>query len=302
MQRAIVDVVVVGGGPAGLSATLVLARCGRQVLLCDSGHSRNAASPHLNGFLTRDGTDPDLLRGLGRSELSKYDTVRTWDDEVVDAQRTESGFTVTLSDLTMVPTRKLLLATGVLDEVPQVEGFNMLYGQSAFHCPYCDGWEWRDQPLMIYGKGERGEGLALELTAWSEDLVLCTDGPSHLSMDDRVRLAANGIIVNEDPIARFESKHGLLQFVHFANGNKLERRAMFFSCGERQGSDLAAKLGCDFTPKGTVETAGFEKTQVPGLYVAGDAARSVQLSIIAAGHGAEAAFAINTELLKEDLK
>ena len=154
---------------------------------------------------------------------------------------------------------------------------------------------------MIYGNGERGKSLALELTGWSDDILLCTDGPAQLTLDERARLVANGIVVNEIPITWLEGSDGLLAYVHLQDGQKLARRALFFNCGERQGSELPLKLGCTFTKKGAVETGRFEKTDVLGRYIAGDAARSVHLSMVAAAHGAEAAFAINTELLKENL-
>ena len=170
-----------------------------------------------------------------------------------------------------------------------------------FHCPYCDGWEVRDQPLAVYGKGEHGIGLALELTAWSRDLVLCTDGPSELSNDDLERLARHGVNIREEQVVRLEGTEGVLERIVFVNGDSLTRRALFFSTGEHQRSDLPAKLGCEFTDKGAVKTGECETTNVPGVYVAGDASRRVQLVIVAAAEGAEAAFAINTALLKEDL-
>jgi thioredoxin reductase len=197
--------------------------------------------------------------------------------------------------------RKLLLATGVSDQLPRIEGFQTFYGRSVFHCPYCDGWEVRDQPLAIYGSGEHGTGLALELTAWSGDLVLCTDGRARLARRDVDRLTGHGIGLREEPIARLEGRDGILERIVFTMGDALERRAMFFSTGAHQRSDLAARLGCAFTAKGAVQTGEYETTDVPGLYAAGDATRLVQLAIVAAAEGAEAAFAMNTAMLKEDL-
>jgi thioredoxin reductase len=295
------DAVIVGAGPAGLSAALILGRCRRRVLVCDGGHPRNAVSHALHGFLTRDGIEPAELRRVGREQLRRYPTVEVRDIEVVDAKCEHNGFAVTLSNETALSCRKLLLATGVSDELPRMEGFHTFYGRSVFHCPYCDGWEVRDQPLAICGSGEHGTGLALELTAWSADLVLCTDGAPRLARHEVDRLACHGIGLREEPIARLEGRDGILERIVFTTGDVLERRAMFFSTGVRQGSDLAARLGCAFTAKGAVETGEYEITNVPGLYVAGDATRLVQLAIVAAAEGAEAAFAMNTAMLKEDL-
>jgi thioredoxin reductase len=295
------DAVVVGAGPAGLSAALILGRCRRRVLVCDSGRPRNAVSHALHGFLTRDGIEPAELRRMGREQLRHYPTVEVRDIEVVDAKCEAHGFAVTLGNGTALSCRKLLLATGVKDLLPQIEGFQAFYGRSVFHCPYCDGWEVRDQPIAIYGSGEHGKGLALELTAWSADLVLCTNGAAGLDRHDVDRLAHHGIGLREEPIARLEGSDGILERIVFATGDVLERRAMFFSTGEHQGSNLAARLGCAFTPKGAVQTGDYEITNISGLYVAGDASRFVQLAIVAAAEGAAAAFAMNTAMLKEDL-
>lgn len=296
------DAIVVGAGPAGLNAALILGRCRRRVLVCDTGAPRNAASHALHGFLSRDGVPPGELLRLGREQLTRYETVTVRSVEVTDARTHDGGFEVSLGEGRLTHCRKLLLATGVTDVLPALDGFADLYGCSAFHCPYCDGWEVRDQPIAIYGKGERGLGLALELTAWSADLVLCTDGPSELSEEHRKRLRRHGITVREERIARLDGEQGLLSRIVFATGDSLPRRAVFFSTGERQRSALAARLGCRFTDKGAVDTGDYETTNVPGLYVAGDASRLVQLAIVAAAEGAEAAFAINTALLREDLR
>jgi thioredoxin reductase len=271
------------------------------VLVCDAGHPRNAASQALHGFITRDGIEPAKFLTLAREQLSPYETVELRQTEVTDARRLATGFEVTLSTGHRISARKLLLATGVVDDVPMIEGLADLYGRSVFHCPYCDGWERRDQPLAIYGRGENGSGLALELLLWSRDLVLCTDGPSELSDDDRQRLAHHQISLREDRIERLEGTDGALERIVFANGDSLARSAMFFSTGNRQSSNLAEKLGCEFTEQGCVDTGDYETTNVPGLYVAGDASRLVQFVIVAASEGAQAAVAINKELMKEDL-
>jgi thioredoxin reductase len=172
----------------------------------------------------------------------------------------------------------------------------------VFHCPYCDGWEVRDQAIAVYGRGSRGLGLLLELTAWSRDLVLCTDGASEIAAEDRARLERNGIAVREDRVTALEGRDGILERIVFASGEPLARRAMFFTTGQFQRSALANRLGCEFNDKGTVRTGKYESTHLPGLFVAGDASRAVQWVIVAAAEGAEAAFAINTDLIEADLR
>lgn len=295
------DVIIVGGGPAGLSAALVLGRCRRSVLVCDSGQPRNAVSHGLHGFITRDGIEPkDFLR-MAREQLQPYDSVLVRDAKVVGALRENDRFVLTLADGEQISSRKLLLATGVVDELPLLQGLEQFYGKSVFHCPYCDGWEMRDQPLAIYGQGESGSGLALEMTLWSRDLVLCTDGPARLTDEHRQKLEQHHIPVREERIARLEGSDSVLEQIVFKTGEKLPRRGIFFSTGWKQHSDLADSLGCGLTKEGCVDTGEYEATTVPGVYVAGDASRMVQFVIVAAAEGAQAAVAINKELMKEDL-
>ena len=298
-----VDVVIVGAGPAGLSAALMLGRCRRSVIVFDSGRPRNAASNGLHGYLTRDGIKPAEFLRLARTELEQYRTVRLRDEEVMEAECVPGkGFVVALGSGERVESRKLLLATGVVDNLPDIPGFRELYGRSVFHCPYCDGWELCDLPMAIYGRGARGYGLALELTAWSRDLILCSDGPPEIDGDGLARLERNGIKVREDRVSRLDGSGGVLSQVVFASGPPLDCRALFFTTGQYQRSDLLERLGCEFNDKGTVRTGKYETTHLPGLFVAGDASRAVQWVVVAASEGAEAAFAINSDLLKEDLK
>src|SRR5215471_3565198 len=159
------DVIIVGAGPAGLSAALMLGRSRRRVLVCDTGRPRNAASHAMHGYLTRDGIPPLEFLAIGRAQLRQYDTVEIRDVEVVAAEcRPDGRFHVTIADELMLESRKLLIATGVVDNLPAIPGFRELYGRGVFHCPYCDGWEVRDEPLAIHGRGARGLGLSLELT------------------------------------------------------------------------------------------------------------------------------------------
>jgi thioredoxin reductase len=295
------DCIVVGGGPAGLSAALMLGRCRRNVLVCDGGEPRNARSAGVHNYLTRDGVRPSEFLRLAREDVERYASVEFRSTEVLDATRLSHGFTVVCADGARLEARKLLLATGVVDELPDIEGLEPLYGTSVHHCPYCDAWEWRDQPIAVYGRGEEGSTLALGLSVWSDDLVLCTDGPSDLSEAALEELSREGIEVRQDRIARVEGDHGRLERVIFVEGEPLARRALFVRVGQHQRSGLARKLGCRFSDKGAVNTGSCEATDVPGLYVAGDSSKEAQFVVVAAAEGAEAGMAINKALLKEDL-
>ncbi len=303
----VLDVIVVGAGPAGLNAALVLGRCRRNVRLFDDAKPRNAVSHAMHGFLSRDGFEPTQLRAIAREQLAAYPSVSVEEVRVVDAVRTDTGFLVTTSDGRSFQARKLLLATGVVDEVPQQPGFRELYGSGVFLCPYCDGWELRDQPLAVYGRGDdKGGGMALEMTLWSADTVLCTDGPSQLTDDCRHRLARNGIAVREEKIVCLEIHsrepyHAAFDIV-FESGPRLRRAGIFFNTGRHQSTDLARRLGCDtYATEGCTVDNKQQMTHVPGLYIAGDASRDVLQVIVAAAEGAAAAIGINSALLHEDL-
>jgi thioredoxin reductase len=294
------DCIIVGGGPAGLSAALMLGRCRRRVLLCDHGGQRNILAREIHGYPTRDGTRPAEFLRMARAELGRYGTIECRSLEIVEASKEAGGFVLCAADGPRLTSRKLLLATGVVDELPDLEGLEQLYGISVHHCPYCDAWEWRDRPLAVFGGGEQGPELALSLIAWSADVLLCTGGSS-IPEDATARLGAAGIVVRGEPVLRLEGKRGLLQRIVFAGGDVVSRSALFVCNGQRQRSPLAARLGCRFTEKGTVDTGKCEATNVSGLYVAGDASKEAQFVVVAAAEGAEAGMAIHKALMEEDL-
>jgi thioredoxin reductase len=293
------DVIIVGAGPAGLSAALILARCCRRVLLCDRGTPRSWASKAMHGFLTHEGMPPAEFAATARAELQKYPNVSYRPAEVQRVVALSVGFAVSFG-LETVQARKLLIATGVIDELPPVEGIHNIFGISAFQCPYCDGWEFRDQSIAIYGKQQRGLEMARALTAWSNDIVLCSDGPSDLRDDDIEHLTRNGVRLMQQRITRFVSDRGVLSEIVFDDGSRLSRQVLFFDMPSSGQSDLTAQLGCRFNDHGGVHCGDYEATSVPGVYVAGNIIRNVQLSIVAAAEGANAAFGINRALTRED--
>jgi thioredoxin reductase len=294
------DVLVVGGGPAGLSAALMLGRCRRRVLVCDLGQARNRRSDALHGYLTRDGIPPSAFNELGRQELPAYGIeLRTMG--VTGARRVNEHYRVTLANGAEEDTRFLLIATGVVDDVPAIDGFRECYGRSLFHCPYCDGWEVRDRRLAAFGTGKAIAGLALGLKTWSPDIVVCTHG-SPLDRRLRARLADNGVAVRPERIARLDHEDGSLTRVVFASGDALERDALFFTTAQHPQSDLAIRLGCTLTHHGVVRTGTRCDTNVPGVFVAGDASRDAQFVVVAAAEGVKAAVAINMALQAQELR
>jgi thioredoxin reductase len=251
--------------------------------------------------VTRDGENPKNFLQTAREQLARYPTVQLLQAVVLDVLRGEKSFEVALHNGERHVAKKILLATGVVDHLPAIAGVEQFYGVSVHHCPYCDGWEWRDQPVAAYGHGEKGGGLALMMKQWTDDVILFTDGPSQLTRDYRARLEAERIAVYEEPVGSLEGTvEGQLERVVMVSGDVIERRAMFFNTGQHQRSQLPLRLGCELDEKGGVAVGEYEvETCVEGVYVAGDASRDVQLVIVAAAEGTKAAFAINKALLRE---
>ncbi len=298
-KRSDFDVIVIGGGPAGLSAALVLGRCVRTVAVFDSGRYRNARSTAMHCYLGHDGIAPADFRDICRKQLARYDTVAIIDQKVSQVTVAAQGFTVLAAERAYSCSR-LLVASGVEDELPSLPGIEQLFGRSVHVCPYCDGWELRDAAVAVYGAGEKGAALALMLRRWTHDLVLCTNGSGELSPALRRKLDGQGIVVEEERIAALEGVDGRLERVRLESGRSIPRKALFFTTGQHPRSPLLASLGCDHSPeRGTIcDDNGL--TSVEGVYVAGDASRDVQLVTMAAAEGARVGLAINKALMKEE--
>jgi thioredoxin reductase len=233
--------------------------------------------------------------------LRRYETIEFRKVKVVDVERGDCRFTAILETGERVAGRMLLLATGLVDELPQIENFQQFYGSTVHNCPYCDGWECRDQPIAVTGGNQDSVDLAIELLLWSKDLVLCTNGPFTCDRKTVETIRRLDIRVIEMPIFRLEGHGDKLEGIRFTNGKFLPRSALFFSPGQYQRSHLAERLGCEFCEDtNCIQCGENAATNIPGLYAAGNASRGVQLVIAAAAEGMEAAFAINNALLEAD--
>lgn len=298
----LLDVIIVGGGPAGLNAGVVLGRCRRSVLIFDSGSYRNRYSHGVHNYLTRDDILPAEFVKLCHGELNKYG-VQLRQCKVTNARKNESGLFVVKDEAgTVYHSRKLLIATGVADRVPTIPGFREMYGKSVFHCPYCDGWEIRDQKVGIYARNKEGWELALALKAWTADVTLLTDGKNNVKKFQKEQLDTHEVPVISWPIERLEGNEGKLDKIVFRNGREMQCDALFFVNGYEQQCDLMETFGCEMTRKGVVKTNRYQQTQTPGLFVAGDADKDMHFVVVAAAEGAKAGVIINKELHQENLE
>ncbi|MFD5254544.1 NAD(P)/FAD-dependent oxidoreductase [Streptomyces bobili] len=298
------EVIVIGGGAAGLSAGLVLGRSRRRTLVVDAGEPRNAPAAHMQGYLSRDGMSPAEFLATGREEIARYG-VELVRDRAVDATR-DDGFTVTLAGGRTVRARQLVVATGLKDELPPVEGLAERFGRDVLHCPYCHGWEVRDQAFGVLATSPMSVHQALIVTQWSKDvtLFLHTVTEAELSAEDLRRLAAAGVRVVPGEVAGLVVEDDRLTGVRLGDGSAHAREALFVAPRAVPRTDLLARLGAEMTetPFGVypvVDSRGL--TTVPGLWAAGNASGFAEQVINAASRGYRAGAAINGELLMNDL-
>lgn len=296
------DVVIVGGGPAGLSAALVLGRCLRRVVVCDAGNPRNKPAKIFNGYLSRDGSTPAEFLEVSRAQLLRYkETVQLRSGVVKSVARGEKRFSTTLETGERFESRMVLLATGLVDELPKIENFRPFYGKTAHNCPYCDGWEVRGQTLAVVGGDQETTDLAIELMQWSKTITLCANGALTCDRKTKKTLERLEIPVNEKAIKALEGEEGNLSGIRFQDGTLLSCEALFFAPGQHQRSTLAEELGCDFcTEDNCIQCKEGTRTNIPGVYAAGNCTRGIQLVVAAVAEGMEAAFAINDDLICAD--
>jgi thioredoxin reductase len=293
------DVIIVGGGPAGLSAALTLGRCLRKVLVCHKGETRNSWSREMHAYLTRDCTAPSRFREHALKDLEPYG-VEVREVEITKATSIAEGFELHSAENEAFRCRKLLLTTGLVDILPNIPGFLDCYGISIHHCPYCDGWEHRGQRIAVYAQGGGAKSLPFMMQGWSAFVSLCLDGAKPLEEFEEQQLACNNIPVFSQKISRVEHENQQVKKIVFEDGKELECDAIFFSTGTEQRSGLIKQLGCKVSKKKLcVKTDKFQQTNIAGCYVAGDAARDMNLVINAAAQGTKAAVAINMAIQEE---
>lgn len=297
----IYDVVIVGGGPAGLSAALALGRARKQVLLCDAGPRRNAAATHLHNFVTRDGIPPSEFRHIGREQLAIYSNVEVRDVHITSIAGTRGAFQITLES-GVVQARRILLCTGMIDEPLPIEGFRELWGRAIFQCPYCHGWEVQDRRWGYLARAVDAKMMlmfALMARSWTHDLIVFTSGEIDVPQETREKFQAAGIRLETDPVTRIVASPQGLAGLELANGTLVPRDVLFSHPPQRQ-VDVVRALNLTLDDDGYVQIDPMRReTSIPGIYAAGDSTTRMQGAIIAAAAGVHAATMINAELMME---
>ena len=296
--KAHYDVVVVGGGAAGLSAALVLGRARRRVAVVDEGWPRNAPAAHMQGFLSRDGMPPADLLAAGRTEVGLYG-VELIEDQVMAI---EPGFEVGLAGGQQLSARRILIATGSRDELPDIPGVRERWGRDLLHCPYCHGWEVRDQPLAVLGTNSGSVAHALLVRQWSDDVIFFAH-TLEPSAEELAQLEAREVQIVSGLVARLVLEGDRLTGVELVDGRVLRRSAVFIRPVNRpNGVDLLTALHCDVDEAGFVRIDGTGQTSAAGVWAAGNVVDPRFQVITSAGGGSAAAIAINADLVREDVE
>lgn len=297
----IFDCAIIGGGPAGLNAALVLGRARRSVAILDNNQARNRVTHASHGFITRDGVTPAEFRQIAYKEVLGYPSVEHFPWEVSDVLRESNHFIVSTATGQQIEARKLLIAMGLREIFPDIPGLSECYGTSLFNCPYCDGWELRDQPLIVVSEQPGVFHMAKLLYTWSKDLVICTNGQTLLTAEQKLLLKSRNIEVTEQAVAEFMGHEGKLQQVTFVDGTRLERTGGFVSPVLKPKAFFGEMLGYEVNELGGITTDEWGRSSVPGVYAAGDSAYVMPSQLIyAAAAGSKAAAGINMELTEED--
>ena len=295
------DVAIVGGGPAGLTAALFLARYLHSVVLIDSRDPRNWEARGINGYLGLHGITPPELRERGRAEVTRYGGILI--DGCVSTVRREAEdrFVTTLENGRTLASLRLMLAIGIKDVWPQVPGLDQCYGQTVHHCPDCDGHEARDRRTVVIASGRSAAGMALSLTTWTHDITICTNGkPAGIEPRLRAKLEALKIPVVEQPLERLESDGSEARALVLNDGSTVECERIFFAIGHYPADDLGVQLGCARDDEGLIVVDDKHRTSVRNVFAAGDITPGPHLAIAAAGGGAVAALAMHASLVPEE--
>jgi thioredoxin reductase len=294
------DVIIIGGSYSGLSAAMSLGRALRNILILDNGNPCNLQTPYSHNFITQDGETPANISAKARLQVEQYPTVQFMKDLAIKIIPTAKGFEVTTSSSEVLAGRKVLFATGVKDLFPEISGFESCWGISVLHCPYCHGYEVKNEKTAILANGEMAFEYAKLISNWTKDLHLCTNGSSELTSEQTQILQNHGVSITEQEIDYFEHNSGYISKIVFKNQEKMEVKAVYARIPFVQHCFLPAELGCEITESGYLKVDLMQRTTVPGIYASGDATTQMRSVALAVSSGTTAGAAINKELINED--
>ncbi|MEO2259309.1 NAD(P)/FAD-dependent oxidoreductase [Paenibacillus amylolyticus] len=295
-MNQLLDVLIIGGGPAGLNAALVLGRARKNVVVIDDETPRNWVTRETHGFVTRDGASPREFRKAAKEQIAAYPSVQFASDTATAITGNDGDFVIKTTQGASYRTKKILFAVGKKDLPLDINGLTEVYGKSAFVCPYCDGWELRDQSLVIIVSGDKALHMAKVISGWTAQYTICTNGSDSLTDEQREELKQHHVTVFDAPIQSINSEEGMVQQVVLNDGTAIPCTGVFFQPKLFTGSELPKAIGCEITESGTVIVDATGKTSVAGVYSAGDAASELYQAITAASLGALSAVSINNEL------
>jgi thioredoxin reductase len=294
------DVIIIGGSYSGLAAGLALGRSLRSVLIIDSGKPCNRQTPHSHNFLTQDGKTPAGISALARQQVEMYDTVRFLSGLATAGRKAEKGFEIQTDGGQTFTARKIIFATGIRDILPAIEGFDECWGISVIHCPYCHGYEVRNQPTGIFGNGEYAYEFSAFIRNWTKDLTVFTNGTSTLSPDQVAKLKQHNVKLVETEIEKLEQTNGYLNRIIFKDGLGARVNALYTRPAFEQHCPIPEMLGCELTEDGYIKIDAFQKTTVEGLFACGDNTTRMRSVANAVATGTFAATVANKEIIFED--
>lgn len=293
------DVIVIGGSYAGLSAALALGRSLRKILVIDDGNPCNIKTPRSHNFLTHDGEKPTVILDIGKKEVMKYDSVRFIDATALHGTENKGVYTIDLDNGESFSSGKLIFATGIIDKFPDIKGFSNCWGISVLHCPYCHGFEVRNKRMGVLGNGEIGFDLAKLISNWTNDLVLFTNGVSSLSEKEYAKLNENNILVIEKEISHVIHENGYMSELVFKDGSSEQLNCIFAKLDFKQSCEIPIELGCEINSKGYINVDEFQRTNVQGIFAAGDNTTFLRSVSVAVAAGNVAGGTINKELINQ---